>query len=105
MTFYDNAAAAERYFGLRWLRAVWNAVLVQAIEDVVRGPADFELKGLAPVEACAYISSVKEAAALWIGSDVDTLQSFVWVCECLNLDPAVIRRGVGRKVKAHDDAS
>lgn len=93
LSFYNTAAAAEHYLGLRWPRAVWEAVLQQAIADVVEGPSPDEMFGW----TYAMADEVRAAAQNWIDDPVNEPRRFVWVCEQLDLDPAAVRAAINRK--------
>lgn len=95
--FYNTAASVEHYLGIRWPRAIWQAVLEQAITDVVEGVPQFELQGLTRDEALALDADVRAAAADWIDDEENSPRRFVWVCEILDLDPASVREAIKRR--------
>lgn len=90
--FYNTDAAAEHYLGIRWPAAVWAAVLKQAIDDILVGPAACELRGLDLHEAERLQFEFRAAAEHWIEDDVNEPRRFVWVCEQLGVSPDAIRR-------------
>ena len=73
------------------LRALWAAVLSQAIDDLQRDPS------------LTYVPSVRRAllhwqrdACAWFISEAEGRQSFIWVCELLRMDPGYVRDRVMR---------
>jgi hypothetical protein len=95
--FYNTAAAAEHYLGIRWAPAVWRSVLEQAIKDVVSGPDLVELFGMPAIQAETFEADIRAAAQEWVDDDTNEPRRFVWVCEQLDLDPARVRAAIERK--------
>ena len=96
--FYNTAAAAEHYLGIRWPRAIWQAVLEQAITDVVEGAPQYELQGMTRDAAIEYDAALRAAASDWIADEGTEPRRFVWVCEVLDLDPAAVRQSIERRL-------
>lgn len=99
-SFYTSAVATEHWLGIRWPRAIWQAVLEQAIKDVVDGPAAFELRNLSLADQHALACAMRAAAEHWIEDDTNEPRRFVWVCEQLGLDPAAVRRSIEERTRA-----
>lgn len=97
LKFYTTAAATEHYLGIRWPRAIWQAVLEQAIADVVEGPSAKEMIYMGAREALEFSSAVSDAAQYWIDDDGDEPRRFVWVCEQLDLNPTAVRQAIKRR--------
>jgi hypothetical protein len=95
--FYNTDAAAEHYLGIRWPRAIWQAVLEQAINDAVEGMSAYELEGLSLEAAKQLDDQVRLAAQEWIQDDANEPRRFVWVCEQLDLEPSAVRAVVERR--------
>jgi len=95
--FYTSDVYAEHYLGIRWPRAVWAAVIEQAIRDIVDGPAEWELKGLEPDYANALRYDIRAAAERWVADEANEPRRFVWVCETLGFDPGAVRRSIARR--------
>lgn len=98
--FYNTAAAAEHYLGMRWPRAIWQAVMEQAITDATEGMSAYELEGLSMEDAKQLDDQVRQAAREWIEDDTNEPRRFVWVCEQLDLSPWAVRAVVERKRNA-----
>lgn len=96
LSFYNTAAAAEHYLGIRWPRRVWECVLLQAIADVAEGPDVTELPQDDPRH---YFDAIQAAAQAWIDDPVNEPRRFVWVCEQLSLDPAAVRAAIDKRKK------
>jgi hypothetical protein len=90
LNFYNADAAAEHYLGLRWPKAIWRAVLEQAVADATVGPAELGITAEQAME-------VRLAAWDWIDDTTNEPRRFVWVCEVLDLDPAAVRAAVRQK--------
>jgi hypothetical protein len=97
LSFYNTAAAAEHYLGIRWPAAVWRNVLEQAITDAIDGLPQFELQGLTHDEALRLDADVRVAAQNWLDDSANEPRRFVWVCEQLDLDPSAVRAAVERR--------
>lgn len=97
--FYNTDAAAEHYLGIRWPRAIWQAVLEQAINDAVEGMSAYELEGMSLEAAKQLDDQVRLAAKSWIEDTVNEPRRFVWVCEQLDLDPSAVRAVVERRLR------
>lgn len=95
--FYNSSAAVEHYLGIRWPRAIWQAVLEQAITDAVEGVPQYELQGLTRDAAFALDADIRRAAREWIEDGANEPRRFVWVCEILDLDPASVREAIKRR--------
>ena len=108
--FYGSdptGAVAARWLNYRWPVALWQAVLAQAITDIVEGPDAAEVRAMklpSSRHEDDYRCAILDAATLWMWSDDDALYTFVWVCEQLNLDPDYIRRLTTARVFARADA-
>lgn len=95
--FYNSAAGAEHYLGLRWPKAVWRAVLEQAIQDVAEGPSDAEIASQRLVgrpARLAYELCIRRAARDWFEDEANEPRRFVWVCEQLDLNWVAVRAAV-----------
>lgn len=79
----------QPHLDLGWERALWHAVLVQAIRDVVSGPEEFE-SGLSE-EDC------RRAAQHWVNDSKDEPRRFLWVCDHLDLEPNAVRRQIAER--------
>src|SRR5438876_1168555 len=99
LKFYTTAAYTEHYLGMRWPRAIWQAVLEQAIADVVEGPSAKEMTYMGAGEAAIFRGDIMAAAAFWIDDEANEPRRFVWVCEQLDLDPAAVRKSIERRMK------
>ena len=96
--FWNTAAAAtEHYLGIRWPRAIWQAVLEQAIRDITDGPSVWELRQMPLDERQQFCMDVRAAAERWVEDQENEPQRFVWVCEQLGLDPAAVRASIVRR--------
>ena len=84
---------------MRWPRAIWQAVLEQAIKDATEGLAQFELEGLTERAALELNTEISDAAQAWIEDDVNEPRRFAWVCEQLDLEPTAVRAAVERRKK------
>jgi hypothetical protein len=91
LSFYNTAAAAEHYLGIRWPRAVWEEVLKQAIVDVTEEPTAEEWAHM------PHPLDIRDAAQSWIDDDLNEPRRFAWVCEQLDLNPAAVRAAINRK--------
>jgi hypothetical protein len=90
--FYNTDVATEHYLGIRWPRAIWQAVLEQAIRDALEGPSPEECP-----EGMDYVQLGKDlqaAARHWIADTVNEPRRFEWVCEQLGLEPSAVRRSI-----------
>lgn len=98
--FYNTAVYTEHYLGIRWPKAIWAAVLKQAIKDVVEGPGVFERPhaDATLAEMNQFRREIQVAAQRWIDDDVNEPRRFVWVCEQLGLDPDAVRRELEERV-------
>jgi hypothetical protein len=94
LRFYTSGAYTEHYLGMRWPKAIWAAVLEQAIRDIVGGPDAYELKGLAPEAAEALRGDLRAAAERWVADEENEPRRFVWVCEQLGVSPDAVRRSI-----------
>ena len=70
---------------------LWMAVLEQAMEDILTGPAHRRGK----VE-----SIFKNTALAWFHSDNEGIGSFLWVCEHLDIDPHTVHHILTKKIGA-----
>jgi hypothetical protein len=93
-SFYTTAVATEHYLGITWPRAIWQAVLEQAIRDIVEGPHASELRHLSLAEVRAAQHEFATAAQHWVDDQVNEPRRFVWVCEQLGLEPDAVRREI-----------
>jgi len=98
-SFYTTAPATEHYLGVRWPRAIWQAVLQQAIRDITDGPSVYEMRGMSLEEMAAMRLQFQAAAQCWVDDDANEPRRFVWVCEQLGLDPSAVRRSIEEKLK------
>ena len=98
-SFYTSAVATEHYLGMRWPRAIWQAVLEQAIRDIVTGPSVYETRGLSMEERAAMRLQFSVAAQCWVDDEENEPRRFVWVCEQLGLEPAAVRMSIESKQK------
>jgi hypothetical protein len=96
-SFYTSAVATEHYLGIRWGRAVWGAVLEQAMRDIVTGPEEWETRKLSAWAAAELKDDLRAAAQHWVDDEANEPRRFVWVCEQLNLDPAAVREAIKRR--------
>lgn len=95
--FYNTAVATEHYLGMRWPRAIWQAVIEQAIRDILGEPSEFEMAGLMPREANQLRLDFQAAAQAWVDDEEDEPRRFVWVCDHLGLDPQAVRDSIARR--------
>jgi hypothetical protein len=95
--FYNTAVATEHYLGMRWPAAVWQAVLEQAITDIVEGPSLWEFRGMSLAEMKHARLEHQAAAQHWVDDDGEEPRRFRWVCEQLGLDPAAVRASIERR--------
>ena len=98
-SFYTSAVATEHYLGIRWPRAVWQAVLEQAITDLVEGPTLAEVRGMEPEAMKQFRRDIQVAAQCWIDDEANEPRRFVWVCEQLDLDPQAVRVSIERRLQ------
>ena len=98
-SFYTSAVATEHFLGMRWPTAIWQAVLTQAINDIVKGPSVYEMRGMSLQEQQAMRLQFQVAAQCWVDDDANEPRRFVWVCEHLGLDPAAVRKSIEEKTK------
>jgi hypothetical protein len=89
----------EHYMGVRWPAAVWQAVLEQAIRDIVNGPSWSEMQGKSLGEAREMQLAYRQAAQDWIDDPMNEPRRFLWVCDVLNLDPQVVRTAISKRMK------
>jgi enterochelin esterase-like enzyme len=99
-SFYTSAVATEHYLGMRWPRAIWRAVLEQAIADIVSGPSWAEMRNLSLREAAEMRLAYRQAAEDWVADEENEPRRFVWVCEQLGLEPAAVRKSIAEKLSA-----
>ena len=92
--FYTSGVYTEHYLGMRWPKAIWAAVLEQAIRDIVGGPDAHELGNLSYDAAKRLRGDMRAAAESWVADEANEPRRFVWVCELLGLDAGAVRRGV-----------
>ena len=92
--FYNTDVATEHYLGMRWPRAIWQAVLKQAVDDILVGPPAHELRDMQLREQEAYACAVRAAAEHWVEDEVNEPRRFEWVCEQLGLEPSAVRRSI-----------
>lgn len=97
LSFYNSAAAAEHYLGIRWPTAIWRTVLEQAITDAIEGPPMVELLGMPAHEAEVFARDIRYAAMEWIEDPTNEPRRFVWVCEQLDLEPTAVRAAVEKR--------
>lgn len=97
LSFYTSAVATEHYLGMRWPRAIWQAVLEQAITDVVDGPSAKEMHMMSAAEQVEFRAAIQYAAKDWIEDEGDDPRRFVWVCEQLDLNPTAVRKAIKRR--------
>lgn len=97
--FYTTAVATEHWLGIRWPRAIWQAVLEQAIRDVVQGPPAYELRDLSLADQNALRLALRAAAEHWIEDDTNEPRRFVWVCDQLGLNPDAVRRSIKERTQ------
>lgn len=93
-SFYTSGVYTEHYLGMRWPKAIWAAVLEQAIRDIVGGPDAHELKGMAPEAAEVLREDLRAAAASWVADETNEPRRFVWVCEQIGVSPDAVRRSI-----------
>lgn len=93
-SFYNTDVATEHYLGIRWPVAIWQSVLVQAIEDILYGPSLHETRGMTLNEMKQFGLSLRAAAEHWVEDEVNEPRRFVWVCEQLGLEPSAVRRSI-----------
>lgn len=103
--FYNTAVATEHYLGMRWPRAIWQAVLEQAIRDILEGPSEFETRGLMPREAVQLQLDFQAAAQHWVDDEENEPRRFEWVCDHLNLDPQAVRTGIKRRKEGNGESA
>jgi hypothetical protein len=91
LSFYNTEVATEHYLGMRWPRAVWESVLTQAIDDIVRADPFPDTQEM--------MEGLREAAQSWVDDTLNEPRRFVWVCEQLDLDPAAVRAAIDKRKK------
>lgn len=96
-SFYTSDVATEHYLGIHWPKAIWQAVLEQAISDIVVGPCAAELRHLTLVEIQRAQHEFRAAAEHWVEDEVNEPRRFRWVCEQLGLDPSAVRRSISQR--------
>ena len=69
-------------------KAVWLAVLQQAIADLVSEAGDSEIP--------------RRTATRWFKSNADHVGSFKWVCNVVNLDTEAVLVRVRERIREHD---
>jgi hypothetical protein len=97
--FYNTDVATEHYLGMRWGRAIWQAVLEQAIRDIVEGPSVWEMRGLTLAQMNERRLQFKEAAQRWVDDEENEPRRFVWACMQLELDPTAVRASIEKRSK------
>jgi hypothetical protein len=70
---------ADPRVGAMGERALWAAVLAQAVRDLQLQSTKAEAR------------RVRKQTARWVDATVDGPGSFVWCCECLSISPAWAR--------------
>ena len=98
--FYNTDAATEHYLGIRWPRAIWQAVLEQAIKDIIEGPSLYEMRGKSVQEMNVMRLEYQAAAQFWMDDPVNEPRRFEWVCDQLGLDPGAVRASVAERARA-----
>jgi hypothetical protein len=97
--FYNTDVATEHYLGIRWPRFIWQAVLEQAIRDIVEGPSVWEMRDMTLREMVAAREEFRVAAQCWVDDETNEPRRFLWVCELLGLDPGAVRASIEQRVK------
>jgi hypothetical protein len=92
--FYTSDVYTEHYLGMRWPKAIWTAVLEQAIRDIVGGPDAHELGNLSYDAAKRLRGDMRAAAESWVADEENEPRRFVWVCEQLSVSPDAVRRSI-----------
>lgn len=98
--FYNTDVATEHYLGIRWPRAIWQAVLEQAIRDILEGPSLYEMRGKSLQEMAQMRREYSVAAQFWVDDEVNEPRRFAWVCDQLGLDPAAVRNSIDERRRA-----
>lgn len=96
--FYNTAVATEHYLGIRWPKAIWAAVLEQAIQDILHGPAEWEGRGLFEREKQQLRLDLGAAAMHWVNDEENAPRRFLWVCDVLGLEPSTVRAEIERRM-------
>ncbi len=96
-SFYNTDVATEHYLGIRWPVHTWAAVLKQAIDDILVGPAACELRGMDLEAARVLQLEMRAAAEHWIEDEANEPRRFVWVCEQIGLEPSAVRREIAAR--------
>lgn len=65
---------------------LWTQVILQAINDL------HGRTSLTP-------NSAKDSAREWFASDSDSVGSFIWTCQIINVDPNFIRSRLAKKLR------
>jgi hypothetical protein len=65
---------------------LWTQVILQAINDL------HGRTSLTP-------GSAKDSAREWFASDSDSVGSFIWTCQIINVDPNFIRSRLAKKLR------
>ena len=91
----------EAMGGNRGAFELWEAVLLQAIEDFHPKGRDFEIvmNGIKVQwrKNSAETRRNKRNAAAWFGSSCEDAGSFLWICELFGLDADLVRAKVKNK--------
>lgn len=101
--FWDVDATAFDYLQMRAPAAMWQAVLEQAMKDIVDGPGVWEFRGgtrLSVEEMRVQAEQVRQAAEEWVADERNEPRRFVWVCDMLSLEPTAVRRAIEEKKRA-----
>lgn len=97
--FWDAEATAFDYLQMRAPAAMWQAVLEQAMKDIVDGPAAWEFRGAHLSEDAVHEQrqALRLAAEEWVADERNEPRRFVWVCDMLSLEPTAVRRAINEK--------
>lgn len=97
--FWDVDATAFDYLQMRAPAAMWQAVLEQAMKDIVDGPSEWEFRGarLSADQRDEQEQALRLAAEEWVADDRNEPRRFVWVCDMLSLEPTAVRRAINEK--------
>ena len=70
-------------------KALWFAILVQALQDASGAPHD--VAGCSPASRHARADRLTVAARAWVASNASRPRSFRWICEIFEIDPDLVR--------------
>lgn len=79
------------YYSPDHFKQLWGAVLQQALNDCISGPAEWELRQIAEAARPGIVQAVKDTAHEWVFDNSVAERTFLWVCANLEMDPQWLR--------------